>query len=532
MILPGAARAGLRLAIVVFASLALLPIVYMLATSFVAEGRLNFDAYRDVLVEKRQWSLLGTTVAMGLLGTGGAILLGLPFAFLIARTEFPLRRLFSTLYIVPLLTPPLILAWGWTRTPDWFVLSDLKGLVGCAFVFALCYYPFIVLLAARAFRSIDAGIEEAARLAGGRWRTILAIQTRLALPAILSGALISFIFIISDFSLPDFVSTLGPKQNVYAGEIFFRSKRLESTSQATAASIPLVLLTVGALLLIFRLRGHRSSATVSGDFRPPARHRLGAKGWLATLYCSFVIGVSVLAPFGSLVAQARGIDAFRKAITNPGARSDILASLGTSAAAATCMTILGFLLAYTVVRLAREGKRRRSAWLEGISILPLAIPALMIGIGFIRIWNRPHPFFDTVYTTQWMLFLVLIARYIPFAVIALAAGLRQIDANVEEAGALVGAPFRTRITKLLFPLVRSSAFAAWILTFIFSMRELDTMVLLPAGGDSLAFRVFNEIHFGRDPEVAAICMIMVFLISLPLVVYCLLTAKRLDPLAP
>ena len=61
-----------------------------------------------------------------------------------------------------------------------------------------------------------------------------------------------------------------------------------------------------------------------------------------------------------------------------------------------------------------------------------------------------------------------------------------------------------------------------------TMRELDTMVLIAAGNDSLPFRVFNEIHFGRDPEIAAICLIMVFLIALPLVLYALLFPRRLD----
>lgn len=531
MILPGGVRWTLRIAIAVFAFIVLLPLAIMLVTAFRVDGAWSFAAYKGVLVEARQWSLLGNTVALGLLGTGGAVLLGLPYAFLISRTDLPLRRLFSILYIVPILTPPLILAWGWTRTPDWMIMGNVTGLIGCGFVFALCYFPFVTLLTSHALSSIDAGVEESARLVGGRRAAIWNVTLRLAMPAILSGALLAFVFIISDFALPDFISTIGPKQNVYAGEIFFRAKRLGSSAEATAASLPLLVLTGIALAVILRLRGHRSYAVVGGNFRAPERLRLGLYKLPAFLFCSAVVGLAVIAPFATIIRIAGGLDSFEKAITNPGARKDILTSLGSSVTAATCMVVLGFLLAYAIQQMARRGRRRRSALLEWLAILPLAVPALMAGVGMIRLWNRPQPVFDQVYTTQIIVVLVCIARYIPFAVIAIGSALRQVDDEIEEAGALAGASFLARLRLLLAPLLRDGLFAAWILTFIFSMRELDTMVLIPAGNDSLPFRVFNEIHFGRDPEIAAICLIMVFLISLPLLLYWLVSSRRLNPFA-
>ncbi len=529
MRLPASARWTLRGAILAFALVTLLPIAIMLVGAFRVDGQWSLAAYGDVLVEARQWSLLGNTVLLGSLGTAGALILGLPYAFFIARTEFPLRRFFAVAHVAPILMPPLILAWAWTRTPEWFVVRDLRGMIGCAVVFALCYYPFITLLASRAFRSTDASLEEAARLAGGRRRSLVSVSLRLALPSILSGALLAFIFIISDFALPDFISTIGPKQNVYAGEIFFRSKRLGSTSEATAASVPLMLLTGAALAIVLWLRGRRSYRVVSGDFRPPERIRLGAAGAAgAFLHCAFVIGISVVAPFGALIANTRGLEAFEKAITNPGARKDIVTTLATASLAATIMVVLGFLLAYAIAHLREHGRRKRALTLESVTILPLAIPALMMGVGLIRLWNRPEPFFDTVYTTQGIVVLVYIARYLPFPVVALTAGLSRLDTSIEEAGAVAGARFFTRVRLVLLPLLRHSLIASWILAFLFSMRELDTMVLIAAGNDSLPFRVFNEIHFGRDPEIAAICLIMVFLIALPLVLYALLCPKRLD----
>jgi len=527
MTLSPGARVSLLAAVGLFAAVALLPVAWMLADSLFRDGRPDLSAYATVLADARQWSLLRTTIALGLLGTGGAVLLGLPYAFLIARTEFPLRSLFSVAYVVPVLTPPLILAWGWTRTPDWFLLGDLRGLGGCALVFALCYHPLVTLLSAHGFRSIDAGLEESARLAGGPWNAFRRVTLRLAMPAVLSGALLCFIFTISDFALPDFVSTLGPKQNVYAGEIFFRAKRLESMGQATAASLPLVVLTGLALAGILWMRGRRSFEGLTGEFRRPRPIRLrGFRAAGAVAFCGAVVSVSVVAPFGSMLATAGGLASYRKAIANPGARKDILNSLGTAALAATLMTLVGFLLAYAIVHLRRSGRRRASAALETSTILPLAIPALMMGIGLIRIWNRP--WLDPVYLTPWMVLLVYAARFLPFPVVALGSGLSQVGREIEEAGALVGASFFRRLTRLVAPLLRHSFSAAWILAFLFSMRELDTMVLIPAGNATLPFRVFNEIHFGRDAEIAAISLIMVFLIAVPLLFYCVVTSRRLD----
>ncbi len=527
---PLAVRWALIGSVALFGAIAIAPVVFMLGSTAFVDGRLDPAAYRDVLTEGRQWALLGNTVALGGMATLGALVLGLPYAYFLARWEFPLRRLFSVVYVIPLLCPPLILAWGWTRMPEWLLLGDLKGMPGTAFVFAVCYYPFVTMFATRSFRSIDAGLEEAAVLSGGRLLALRRVTLRLALPAILSGSLLVFLFSISDFALPDFVSTLGPKLNVYAGEIFFRAKRLGSSAEATAASVPLVALTGAALLMILRLRGHRPTTAVAGDFRAAPRRRPGrAVALAATGWCSLVIGISVAGPFGTLLAKAGSLENYKKAITNPGARSDILTSLGSSATAATAMTLLGFALALTIVSWRRRHHAARAGILEAVVLLPLAVPALMMGVGLIRIWNRPTPFFDAVYTSQAIVVLVCIARYLPFPVLALESSLSRIDPSLDEAGALSGASWARRLGRISWPLLRHGFSAAWILAFVFSMRELDTMVLLPSGNESLAFRVFNEVHFGRDPEIASICLILVFLIALPPVLYSLVTTRGVDP---
>jgi len=527
MIVPPRAKWILRGAVLLFFVICLLPILVMLVDSLRVDGRFSAAAYRSVLGDRRQWTLLWNTVALGLLGSAWAVALGLPYAWFVSRTDVPLRRIFGTLYVAPLLTPPLILAWGWTRTPAWLGLSHLQGLPGTAFVFALCYYPFVTLMASRAFRSLDAGLEEAGRLLGGPLASFFRVTCRLALPSILAGALLAFLFIISDFALPDFISTLGPKLNVYAGEIFFRAKRLDSSAEATAASLPLLVLTAVVLLLILRLRGRRSYAVLSGDFRPPRTARLGFWRWPAGLFCLLVLGASVLAPFTVLLEKAGGLESFRKAVSNPGAREDIVNSVVTSAIGATAMAALGLLLAYAIVRGA-GGRRWRTFGLESLTVLPLAVPSVMLGVGLIRLWNRPEWPFDAVYTSKVIVILVYVARYIPFPVLALAGSLRQIDPGLEEAGALAGVPFRRRFARIVLPLVRRGLVAGWILGFAFSMRELDTMVLIPEGNATLPFRVFNEIHFGRDPEIAAISLILVFLIALPLLLHGLLARRRLE----
>ena len=198
-------RPLLSTALAVLVVAGLVPLVVMLLR---VEGQDVAD-----LLDARILSLLGRTLWLGLATALLALLVGLPFGFLVARTDVPGASLLRTLGAVPLLVPPLLLAMTWA-----VVWTGLRGAPGTIFMLTLSTFPLVAIFAARAFERIDGGAEEAALVAGGL-RAVLRMELPLVLPAAATGACLAFVFAINDFGVPDYVSSVGPKFNVYADEI-------------------------------------------------------------------------------------------------------------------------------------------------------------------------------------------------------------------------------------------------------------------------------------------------------------------------
>ena len=149
--------------------------------------------------------LLASPILIPLAAAALAFALGLPFGFLVARTDVPGARMLRPLGVVPLLLPPLLLAMTWA-----VILPDLRGATATILFLGLSTFPLVGIFASRAFERIDAGMEEAALLSGGL-KAVLRMELPLVLPAALCGACLAFAFAINDFGVPDYVSSIGPK---------------------------------------------------------------------------------------------------------------------------------------------------------------------------------------------------------------------------------------------------------------------------------------------------------------------------------
>ena len=251
------------------------------------------------LLDARTLGLLGRTTLLGLGSALVALLVGLPFGFLVARTDVPAAGVLRTLGVVPILVPPIMLAMTWT------MVLDTRGPLMCAMILGFATFPLVSLFTSRAAERVDARREEAARLVGGL-PAVFALNLQLVLPAALGGALLSFIVAINDFALPDYVSAVGRKFNVYAGEVFSTWQVDGKEARAVATALPLIVLTLLAITPILLLRRRDQLTTIDGRFQGPARIRLGAWRWMATLFCTVVIAVAALLPIGRLAYEAGG----------------------------------------------------------------------------------------------------------------------------------------------------------------------------------------------------------------------------------
>lgn len=472
------------------------------------------------VLDQRTLVLLGRTLVVGTGSAAMALLLGLPFGFLVARTDLPFARTLRHVGLVPLLVPPVILA---------MVLSVLwteaLGAAMVVLVLGTSTFPLVAAFCARAFERIDAGREQAALLAGGL-PAVVRMELPLVLPAALCGACLAFALAINDFAVPDYVASIGRKYNVYADEVFASWQNVRSPGKAVAAALPLVLLTFLALVPALTLRRRGALSIVDGDFQAPPRLALRGWRWPAFALCAGVVALTALLPIGRLLWEAGGgmkgfsweglQAAFARGIET--GRADLQRSLLYSTCAALLAVGPALALGHALAR------SQRARWFELGVLLPFGVPAILFGIGTIALWN--HAATAPVYDGGLAVVLLLFGRFAPIPILAVAAATAFVDPRLEEAGRVAGAGPARRLFSIVSPSVRHALLGGAGLVFVFGMRELDAAILVPAANGTAMFRVYNAIHFGRDDFVAALALLVIFFILLPGILWSAFARER------
>ncbi|MHC5066630.1 MAG: ABC transporter permease, partial [Planctomycetota bacterium] len=363
-----------------------LPLGLLLWESIDEPEGLGFSAWAMVLADPVDRAQLGYSLALGLAATFVASLLGLGYAWLTFRTDMPGAAVLGPLGIAPLAIPPILVAMGFAD------LIDAAGFIPCAVLLGISNAPFVAVLTARGLRSIDGRTYEAAWLARGRG-SAERMLLRMVSPEILAGALLAFIFVISEHGVPEFLTVKGKNWHTYAEGVFASWQRRatgvshEDIAAPIVAALPLVAVIAVALALALRLRAH---ASMRGDFQPLPLRRLGRCRLPALLWPVMYLGAGVLVPVVVMGLWAAGStdltrpmsldvvrESFRSAFNEAGD------NLSFTVLIAACTA---FLLVMIALPLARLAARRRPV-IDKLSVIPLAVPAILLGIGFVRVFN-------------------------------------------------------------------------------------------------------------------------------------------------
>ncbi|MEO9189220.1 MAG: iron ABC transporter permease, partial [Acetobacteraceae bacterium] len=440
--------AAVPVLLIVLGLLIILPVGVLVIGSFLTTPprALHFDFngltlanYSAAFTTDGFWSLLGTTVGLAGLGTFGALVIGAALAFLAVRTDIPGRRALEAVAVMPMFVPPLVGAFAWDilASPRSGIINVLLRSVGVgwavnvysvggiAFVFAIYYCPYVVLFGAAALRNIDAALEEAACMAGAsRMRVALNVTLPLVSPALLSAALLVFVLLIELFSIPAVLAE--------PGNIHVLSVRIwelvgfspPKVNEASAFGVLLLLLTVGLVLGQHRVLARRSYVTVTGKGRRAEPVAMGRWRWpLAVLGFAYLV-IAVVLPFLALLVIALRRNLFfstLRALTNPlqytasqfgtafadpVVRQSLENSLLVAPATVGLGSVLYFAVAYTVHRTQLRGRRA----LDIVAIMPVAIPGLIIGLGYLWSWiTLPIG----LYGTLWIIILAYISQFSP-----------------------------------------------------------------------------------------------------------------------
>jgi len=521
---PRLAQAG-TLALLAGVGLLILPPLISLASWAMqadALGTLSLSALAGLTL---------TTLSLAGLTTLWAMLLAVPMAWLVVRTDLPFQNLCRWLAVLPLAIPSYIGAmayiallgpvgtintWLSALTGSHQQWTNIYGFWGGVFVLGLFTYPYIFLLVSAALEATNSSLEETARSLGEPPLGVLRHVTLPMLrPSILAGGLLVFLYALSDFGS---LSLL--RVPTFTTAIYHQLNTRFDQATASLLSCVLVLLTLTVLIGQRALLSRRSYVTITGTARSARPLPLGRWRWPAVALAGGILSLSVLIPLGVLLAQigslAQFTDVFREQW------GFIRNSLALAAAAATLAMIVGFFIAFS----ATGAKGFVRATVSGTVQMGYAIPGTVLGLSLILLYNTYVPW---LYGTVGVLVVAYLIRFLTQSVQGLDAAVAGLNPHLEEAARSLAASPGIVMRRVLAPLLRPTLFAVWALVFISAMKELDaTLLLRPAGFDTLPVRVYIHTVEAEYTKAGALAVLLITCTALPwLLVTRLRDKKRL-----
>ena len=505
--------------VICFAVVGILPILFMLAKSVNIDGRFSLFFYKNLMNSSREWTLIGNSFTLSFLTALFTTIIGLPLGILFAKTDLPLKKLFTVLFTIPLLVPPYITAISWfdvlgregllskISSPAVVELTSkwLFGLPGCVMILFSTFLPIVILLTITYLKTVNPRLEEAGKLVSGWVGVLKGITIPMIMPGILLASILVFLLTLGEFGVPTFL-----RYDVFPVESFTQFSAFYNFGAATAAAVPLVFITFIVLAIeriflrdkTYQLRpaagGNNSSMINLGIYRK----------WfliIVTLLCF----CGIILPFLVLLFHSFSVDAYKEAVSRAG--DSLFRSVAYAVIGASALTIFGFFLGYLI-----HSKTFRF-WraVDSLTIFLFALSGTVIGIGLINLWNRPATNF--IYATPVIIILGYLAQYTALTSRITVSTLAQIPPSMEEAAQVSGAKWMRRIILITAPMAKRGLVAGWLVGYVFCLRDMGvTMLVYPPGHDTFPVRIFTLMANGSTELIAALCVIMIITTLLPL----------------
>ncbi len=447
------------------------------------------------------WLLLGVGVGTALLGTA--------LAALVALCEFPGRRWFAWLLVLPLAMPGYVLAvafiglfdysapfTSWLRDSVALQLPDIRSRGGLIAVMTLALYPYVYLVAREAFSSQGARALEAARALGmGPWRAFFRASLPMARPWIAGGTLLVMMETLADFGAVSVFNYDTFTTAIY--KAWFALFSTDTALQIAALLLVAVLVLVGLEAASRRRQSFASVGTVQAPLLPTGR-----RGWWATALCSLVLLAALGLPLSQLSWQAMAhLDDL-----DPRYFASLRNALSLSSMAAVLTTVAAFIIALA----AREQPGVLTTAATRISTLGYGLPGALLAIGLyvpvaqLLTWLAETRGWDV--PLEGGLLLLLVAYGIRFLAVAhtpIAGGLLRIRPQLLEASRSMGVTGTRQLRQVHWPLLRGSFATAGLLVMVDTMKEMPiTLMMRPFGWDTLATRVFELTNEGEYARAA------------------------------
>lgn len=460
------------------------------------------DLASPLVLTPRRTGLLAASVGLGAAVAGAGMVLGILFVSALLRLPGTLRYGILLVLLALAGIPPYIHALTWSEAIHGagMIVPGLPA-TGWAISFwveLMALLPLSVFLSWLAFASVDLRLVDAGRLV----RTDITVLQRIILPlaAPALGAAFGFVFLIccTDYSVPSLFGA-----DVYALDIFAQFSASNSAAQAFLYALPLLLVTL--LVMVASRSGIRTLAQTPGWI--PARSGTLPEfpRWFRMLQTgsAVLVAVQILVLFSGLILAAGSPAGFITSILM--AQDELVYSLLT----AMLVILISLPLALAAAQeLKRPGVRGAAAWI--IVLVPLAVPAPLIGIGMITMGNLP--FLSAIYPALLMPAIVSVIKFAPFAAIILFIQMRFTDPLLFDAAAVFAKSRSDAWTRIHLPLLAPGLVVSSGILAALTLAELGaTLIVSPPGHATITMRIYNYLHYGSSSDVAGLCLMVTVL---------------------
>lgn len=518
-------RALLAAALWVLTLILLLPLASLLAQSVLdGHGRFVGIAHFAAYFSTGRWSALWHSVTLSAVSAVVCVVLAYGYAWALTHTALPARALWRALALLPLLAPSLLAAIGLVyafgnqgllKAPMQAVgVDSIYGPAGIVLGSVLWTFPHAMLILVTTLSASDAPTLEAARCLGANgWRVFRTVT----LPASRYGLLISlvvvFVLVLTDFGVPKVV---GGQTPMLATDIYKEVVGQQRLDRGAVVALLLLLPALGAFAVEQRLRA-RQRAVLSLRAVPhrPTPHR--PRDLAALLYCGVVaaalVGVFGIAVYASFAQYwpyqlAPTLSHYQFDMSDGGGWASYWNSLRMAAWTAALGVALSFLVAWLVDK--PRGHRAARGLLNALATLPMAVPGLALGLGYILFFNAPWNPLRGWYGGLGLLVLCTVAHYYSVAHLTQLGALRQLDAEYERVAESLGLPFWTHLRRVHLPIAVPTLVQVAGYFFVSALTTVSAVVFLYSPDTALAAVAVLAMDDAGDTAPAAAMATLLF----------------------
>ncbi|MDX9992012.1 MAG: iron ABC transporter permease [Anaerolineales bacterium] len=526
---------GLLLVVVFLGVGIVYPLFKMLGVSFTAEALSYYVRYFSSPVYLGiLWNTVKLGLTVGLLGT----VLGFLFAYVQVRVDVPFKRFMHLMALMPIISPPFAVAtsaivlFGRGGLITYKLLGfryNIYGFTGLTAVLTLSLFTVAYMNLQGMLRALDPSLDEAAtNLGASKWDVFRTVTIPMLIPGIASSFLLLFVEAIADLANP---LVLGGDFTVLASRVYIA---ISGEYDIFAGSVLSVILLVPSLTVFIVQRywvSRKSVISVTGKpsgkptliTNPFIRWGLFGLAMFFSLLILLIYGTVLVGAFTELfgINYALTLRHFQFVLFGLGSQA-MLDTSKMSLIATPIAGVLGMLIAWLVVRKNFSGR----GLIDFISMLGIALPGTVLGIGYLLAFNRPLKIDNTILLPALAggnaiaggtiaLILAYVVRSVPAGVRAGVASLQQIDPSIEEASISLGADSATTFRKITLPLIRPAFLTGLVYSFARSMTSLSAVIFLSTPyAKIMTAQILNEVDAGRFGNAFAYCDILILLVLL------------------